>query len=362
MVLFLWAGVWAAALESCAIADSVAQSETCTNSALEPVQAGPTISGDVLMTAQSPDSISLTWPAADNSAAPIHHYQIYRNGARLAVAKRAKYTDSSASEASEPSFDRPASIYAYSVAAVDTNCREGPRTTRLVYWAYHDGHYAWSGDYSNVTLNYRDTAGMPAGGRYDIAVSATTPNGYAQPFSGPPSVREYSLEIGAFKYMILDLKPTIANQVWRLNIISRLPQGDVFNNAPVILPGKYGPQPIVGKWATYKIPLNPDLAVGTGALVGSIAGDVLTVASVEPGMSVQTTSWLTGPGVAPKTYILQFLSGNGGPGTYAVRPAQTVANERMKMQRTNMYKFSLTDFTTQVNNVYYIDNIGFTTQ
>jgi hypothetical protein len=30
------------------------------------------------------------------------------------------------------------------------------------------------------------------------------------------------------------------------------------------------------------------------------------------------------------------------------------------MQRTNMYKFTLTDMTGRAGNVYYIDNIGFT--
>jgi hypothetical protein len=162
--------------------------------------------------------------------------------------------------------------------------------------------------------------------------------------------------------MILDLKPTVANQKWRLNIISRLPQGDVYNNAPVELPGNYGPAPVVGQWATYKVPLDPDLAIGTGTFVGGISGTTLTVTGVNAGMSVQTTAWLTGSGIPADTTINAFGSGSGGTGTYTLNNSASVpAGTTINMQRTNMYKFSLIDESGAGTNLYYVDNVGFTT-
>jgi hypothetical protein len=186
---------------------------------------------------------------------------------------------------------------------------------------------------------------------------------YYQPYSGGAASPEWAADIGAFKYMILDLKPTVANQTWRLNIVSRLPQGDVYNNAPVELPGRYGPAPVVGQWATYKVPLNPDLAIGTGSCVGSISGTTLTVTEVNSGMSVQPTAWLSGPGIPGGTAINAFGTGSGGVGTYILNKSANVpAGTAINMQRTNMYKFGLLDETHASTNVYYADNIGFTTQ
>jgi len=331
--------------------------------------AGPSAPGDLVMTRQSAGSIGLAWSAAAAGDCPVSHYVIYRNGSRYAESTGTRYTDSRATHATVPSFDAPATIYSYEISAVDARGSEGPKNSQMTYWVYHAGEYAWSGDYSDVTVNYRDKAGAPASGRYDMSITAANLDiakvgaAYAQPFSGPPSVPEFALDIGAFKYMVLDLKPTLANQKWRLNIISRLPQGDVYNNSPVELPGNYGPPPVVGRWTSYKIPLNPDLAIGTGSCVGSITGNTLTVTRVNPGMSVQATTWLTGPGIPAGTSIESFGTGNGGVGTYTLNNRASVpAGTTIAMQRTNLYKFSLIDATGASNNVYYADNIGFTAQ
>ncbi len=320
---------------------------------------GPAAPTNFLLTNEGANSETLSWSAASGAAS----YKIYRNGTAYASTSATTYTDTAATNATVPTFAAPATIYSYTVSAVDASGNEGPQATNLTYWVYHNGGYFWgaggTNDYSDVTANYKDTAGIPESGSYDIAI-ASKPGGYYQPFSGGTASPEWAAEIGAFKYMILDLKPTIANQKWRLNIISRLPQGDVYNNAPVTLPGNYGPAPVVGQWATYKVPLNPDLAVGTGSFVGSISGSTLTVTAVNPGMSVQTTAWLTGPGIAADTTINSFGSGNGGVGTYNLNKSASVpAGTTINMQRTNMYKFSLTDDGGSAN-TYYIDNVGFT--
>jgi hypothetical protein len=50
-------------------------------------------------------------------------------------------------------------------------------------------------------------------------------------------------------------------------------------------------------------------------------------------------------------------------GTYILNKSATVpAGTTINMQRTNMYKFSVIDETGLQNNVYYMDNIGFTTK
>jgi len=326
----------------------------------------PAAPTNVLLTNEGTNSETLTWTAAAVGVAPIAHYNIYRNGESYATTTATTYTDNKATNATVTSFAAPATIYSYQVSAVDTSGNEGPLASDVTFWVYYNGTYNWgdggTNDYSDVTANYKDTAGNPESGAYDISISSNVSGGYYQPFSGGTASPEYAAEIGAFKYMILDLKPTIANQKWQLNIISRLPQGDVYNNAPVELPGNYGPAPVVGVWGHYKVPLNPDLAVGTGYCIGSIAGTTLTVSAVNAGMSVQTTSWLTGVGVTVPTDISAFGSGNGGTGTYTLSASSSVpAGTTINMQRTNMYKFSLIDETGGAGNVYYIDNVGFTT-
>jgi hypothetical protein len=317
---------------------------------------GPAAPTNFLLTNQAANSETLSWSASSGAAS----YKIYRNGAAYASTSGTTYTDTAATNATVNTFAAPATIYSYTVSAVDASGNEGPQATNLTYWAYHNGTFFWGGDYSNVTANYKDTAGIPESGAYDIAIPSFVGN-YYQPYSGGAASPEWAADIGAFKYMILDLKPTIANQKWRLNIISRLPQGDVYNNAPVTLPGNYGPAPVVGVWGHYKVPLNPDLAVGTGYCIGSIAGTTLTVSAVNAGMSVQTTAWLTGLGVTVPTSINSFGSGNGGTGTYDLSASSSVpAGTTINMQRTNMYKFSLTD-DGNATNTYYIDNVGFTT-
>jgi len=317
---------------------------------------GPPAPTNFVLTNEGANSETLSWTASPGAAS----YKIYRNGVAYATSSGTTYTDAAATNATVPSFAAPATIYAYTVSAVDSSGNEGPQATDLTFWVYHNGTYFWAGDYSNVKLNYQDTAGAPESGAYDIAVSSFA-YGYAQPYSGGTASPEWAAEIGAFKYMILDLKPGVANQKWRLNIISRLPQGDVYNNAPVELPGNYGPAPVLGKWATYKVPLNPDLAIGTGYSVGSISGSVLTVTGVNTGMSVQTTAWLFGPGISSDTTINSFGSGNGGTGTYNLNKSATApAGTTINMQRTNMYKFSLIDESSAGSDVYYMDNVGFT--
>lgn len=322
---------------------------------------GPSAPTSLVMTTQAANSETLSWGAATAGPAPIAHYKIYRNGAAYATATGTTYTDSGATNASVTNFGAPASIYTYSVSAVDTAGNEGPLSAKFSYWAYYNGVFSWPGTFSATTDNFSDTTGVPEEGPFDVSVTANSVSAYTQPFSGPPSTPLYALDIGGFAYMTIDLKPTVANQTWRLDIISRVPPGDMYNNAYVQLPGKYGPAPVVGQWATYKVPL-ADLAVGTNQFVGSISGTTLTVTAVTSGVTLQPTMWIQGTGVAAGTYITSGPeTGNGGVGTYTINSSQTVASTAMNGQRTAMYKFYLEDEAGLSHNVYYMDNIGFTT-
>jgi hypothetical protein len=202
----------------------------------------------------------------------------------------------------------------------------------------------------------------------------------------PSDVFSYTSFRGSFfeprlhlRFETADLKPTVAGQTWKLNIISRVSPGDNFNSAQVILGGadqKFGPRAQAGKWAAYKVPFfsasgfanGSSLQVGIGKYYGSISGTSLRVTQMASGMNVQGSSYLSGAGITPGTasstgtYVLSSNATSGQAGTYTIAPAQSAASTLITAQRTNMYEFSLADLTGLSRNTYYVDNIGFTTQ
>jgi hypothetical protein len=172
-------------------------------------------------------------------------------------------------------------------------------STAGTFWVYQNGVFNWGGDYSsNATPNYKSTAGSPESGPYDIAVSVTSEWGLFQPYAGG-TVPTWDFNSTGYNYLTLDLKPTVANQVWNVYFMQ---VGDhlILNasgNAEVVNVANYGPAPVVGKWATYKIPLSA----------------VLT----------------------------QHSSGSA-------------------VLVTGVYKFAIQDQSGQSRNTWYVDNIGFT--
>jgi len=329
-----------------------------------PVIGSPPATGNIsapanlLVTGESANSISLSWGAASPGDYAIDHYQIYRNGSAYATTTGTSYTDYGASDASNPSVNAAATIYSYTVAAVDTQGNQGPRTSQTTFDVYANGVFGWGGDYSySAWANYWDTSGAPETGSYDIAISVTGSWGGFQPYAGN-KVPQWDLEAGSFGYISMDLKPTKSGQTWDLSAISRLPPGDVYPWSFVSITN-YGPAPQVGKWATYKIPLSA-LTIGKTRFTGSISGTTLTVSSVSGGVGVDAGGFISGEGVAPGTYILGFNAKGGGAGTYTVYPWQNVASTSMTEQRTSVYKIDISDRTGASNNYYYIDNLKFT--
>jgi hypothetical protein len=325
------------------------------------------------MTSQSRNSISLSWQAATPGSSPIAHYKIYRNGAAYATSATTSYKDGNATNANSPLGDgnQPTlrianTVYAYAVSAVDTAGNEGPQQANATFWVYYNGVFNWDGDFSypggSININYADTTGAPESGRADIKVSFTVATAGFQPYAGKTTTA-WDMEGGSFGYISMDLKPTMAGQDWEIFIISRLPPGDVFPWSHVML-SRYGPAPVVGKWATYRIPLSV-LTIGSTHFSGSISGTTLTVSSVSSGVGLDAGGYLTGPGVPAGTYITAFSQSGGGAGTYTVAGpgisgSTAVAGTGMVEQRTGIYKFALVDRNNAPNNHYYVNNIKFT--
>ncbi len=359
--------------------DDAGGSDGGASSDAAPLAGAPSAVGALQMTNQGASSVAIKWTAAAPGTSPIAHYQIYRNGTKLATTTSLTYTDSAATDATTPGYgpepSHPATTYAYDVTAIDSAGREGPHAAQMTAWVYHDGTFFWTGDYDapDLTVSYGDTSGAPVSGTHDVSVSVNGSERWWQPYSGGPFLTTdpdvWCMEIGSFRYLTIDLKPTKENQTWSINVISRLPPGDVFNSAQVILPGTFGPAPVVGKWATYKVPFLPasgaadgtSLQVGDGKFVGSISGTTLTVTANTSGMNVQPGSWLSGTGLAANTYITGPEDANGGPGQYTISPSQDASSTTISAQRTNMYKIGILDLSSETQNQFYADDIGFTT-
>jgi len=333
----------------------------------------PAAPGSLTMTGQALNSASLSWSAAAAGSAPVSYYKIYRNGAAYATATGTTFTDANATNTNSPDTNSGPlltvanTVYTYAVSAVDTAGNEGPQQANMTYWVYYNGVFDWLGDYSypggQININYADASGAPEDGPADIKVTSSAESAGFLPYAGKTTT-QWDLDGGAFNYITLDLKPTLANQDWQIFILCRLPPGDNSPWSSVYL-SKYGPAPVVGKWATYKIPLSA-LTIGYTNFTGSIKGTTLTVTSVGSGVGLDAGGYITGPGIPAGTYLTTFHQGGGGVGTYTVggpgiSGSTNIASTSMVEQRNGIYKFALVDRNANNvgSNAYYIDNIKF---
>jgi hypothetical protein len=116
-------------------------------------------------------------------------------------------------------------------------------------WVYHAGVFSWPGDWSWAGHpNYKDTAGKPASGTFDIAYTLVSPWGGWQPYA--PG-KTFSLT--PYKFLILTIKTTVGLQPIHLHFeaANDTPIGKVID--PVA--GGFGPTAVVGTWQQYKVPL-----------------------------------------------------------------------------------------------------------
>jgi hypothetical protein len=133
----------------------------------------------------------------------------------------------------------------------------GTGSNGSTFWIYHNGVFYWPGDWSaSAKPNYKDTAGVPIEGRYDIGITSTIyglwqpyVNGYCQ------TKRSLCFDTRPYKYLIFSIKPTVANQTIQVGFMSSGDRPD----GPVILASSYcssGADPPVGQWASCKMPLS----------------------------------------------------------------------------------------------------------
>lgn len=320
-----------------------------------PPPTGPTPS-NVTLVKQTASSAQLSWGAATNATS----YNVYRNGALLSNTTALGFTDANAPATTVPSFASPATIYSYAVTAV-SSAGESAQVTPA-FWVYHNGVFNWGGDFSVTTQNYTNKTNLLPGSPANISVTAnagvTQP--YTQPFSGGTDCPLYACDIGGFSFMQFDIMPDPRQTSMFLNIISRLPQGDVFNHAAVVISaGKYCGTWTPGVWMHCKVPFNV-LGVGTGTVVAGISGTTMTVTSAN-GLFAQATDWVSGPGIAAPLAVNSAVNSSNGAGTYTLNGSATVpAGTTLNTQRTEMYKFALVDQSNVANLVYFLDNIAFT--
>lgn len=145
------------------------------------------------------------------------------------------------------------------------------------FWVYQNGQFNWTSHFSfNGSPNLSDTSGKPVGGKADIAFTLATPFGGYQPYLTA------GFDTSRYKYLTYSIKPTVAGQIIATGFDAN---NDVKDGNAVVVAGpgitKYGPVPVVGQWATYKVPLadfaltNVDvlkfsIADGSGSPAGSI--------------------------------------------------------------------------------------------
>jgi Calx-beta domain len=305
----------------------------------------------------------ISWSAATAGANAISYYRIYRNGKPYATTTALTYADNNATNSNDPTWATATTVYSYNVTAVDTAGTEGPQASQVSVYSYRNGKSNWSNydlSYGGLVEDYTSTAGSPVGGQYDIQLSF--PSGGFQPTAHAPQAPIDDLEIGAFKYLTVDVNPgPNVNYTLQVGTVSRLPPGDVYGWGPTMNAFDYGPKPVANTWATYKIPLAA-LNMGICPFTGSISGNKLTVTAVASGCFVDTAGFVTGPGVPTGTYIIAFDQ-KASIGTFTVagpgiNGSTNVPSSSLTYQRTSLYKMTIFSSTPQT---LYLNNIGFTT-
>lgn len=214
------------------------------------------------------------------------------------------------------------------------------------YDIYSNGVLHWGGDYSyGVTVNYaaKDPLAETA-----ISLTSLGNNGGFQPYS-PSKAQDGS----GYKYLIVDLIPTKANQSWFAGYDSAGDVGvvDTFNISAYLT----GPV-VANQKVRAKIPFSA-LRIGAGTFKGSIAGTTLTVTAIQSG-ALASGMLLTGPGIAAGTRIIQSGIPNA-PGAYQVSVSQTVPATTISGDNTQIYKFNIVDSSQNgAGDVYFISYMG----
>jgi hypothetical protein len=145
-------------------------------------------------------------------------------------------------------------------APVDITVSASPAPTPPpagVSWGYYNGKFEWATDFSYAaTIGYNDTSGAPESGTMDIKVISQAWGAWQ-----PVMSDTFSWSTKGYTKLRFDLKPTHSGQTWNVFFVGVGDKALPGSCGPSVL--KYGPVPVVGKWATYEVPLS-DLCVGGG--------------------------------------------------------------------------------------------------
>lgn len=300
----------------------------------------------------------------------------------------------------------PATIYKYTVTAVDTQGNEGQPAYPVAYM--YKG-ISWTG-FANYTFGgnttWNDTSGLPQNGPYDILVTPTN-NGYGfQPVwgnaYGDENAHTYMcpcchFECGAFNYIVFDIKPADSTYNGGVGPVFEqlLRSYGVYNgidnfDAKTINISPYCSPPLAaGQWSHCTLPFSV-MNFGTATATGSFKGvglyqGVLTINSLSnPTFGYIGGSYIvSGPGIPVNSYTCGGPNGGqttnssqDSQGPYTNFPYQfniygpnIVGNENtgtinVYIQSSTAYKCSWTPGETLPNNTtgeIYLNNIGFAT-
>jgi hypothetical protein len=126
-------------------------------------------------------------------------------------------------------------------------------------WVYEGGKLIWGGDWSYAgSPNYSDAANPAPDGTPSLAFTLSGAWGGWQPYisAGCQSSIGECFNTAGFNYLVFQAKPRIANQRFKMAILS---SGDTADGAPLYDLGPYcpaGDNPPVGAWTQYKVPLS----------------------------------------------------------------------------------------------------------
>jgi hypothetical protein len=230
-------------------------------------------------------------------------------------------------------------------ASTSTTSATSTAAATQTYPIYANGKYDWTDDWSwGVTVNYKDTAGDPLSGSYDISVKGI--GGYQ------PHAPNSDFDPSPYKYLTVSLKPTIANQKWDSAFYAT--DGSVAGSVVHLL--NYGPAPVVGQWNTYKIPLG---AGGYGIPAGKHIFKFMFIDQTADSSSAYTTNtWyvdnlgFTTDGSAVATSGSGSTS-TGSTGTTTSGSGTTTTTSGVTWMYLNGVKTLAGDFTGQGESTNY---------
>ncbi len=127
-----------------------------------------------------------------------------------------------------------------------------------ISWVYHNGAFVWSWDLSYAAkVNYRDKAGMPLVGAFDIALTTQKWGGWQPAISSSCQTAVTAcFNTTAYKSLIFSAKPTVAKQQFKAVFLS---SGDTPDGVGIEDLGPYcsgGDNPPIGEWETCVVPLS----------------------------------------------------------------------------------------------------------